>query len=122
MFRVQNQGFNAAEGFNGDFGFAAHHIVVVQVFADTADAVAAHFSLGAVGVEHAHFCVCNIRGADQDDAVAADAEVMVGQAHRKLLRIVHRMSEAVEIYIIIAAAVHFCKGKLHEKYRSFAEV
>ena len=61
--------------------------VVVDVLGDAADAVAAHFGVGAVGVEHPHLGVGPLGGADQDQAVAADAEAAVGDAAGQLRRV-----------------------------------
>src|SRR5439155_25556809 len=51
--------------------------VVVDVLGHAADAVAAHLRFAAVGVEHAHAGVGALRRADEDQAVAADAEMAV---------------------------------------------
>ena len=51
--------------------------VVVDILGHAADAVAAHLAFAAVGVEHPHPGVGPFRRADQDQAVAADAEVPI---------------------------------------------
>ena len=54
--------------------------VIVNVLRHAPDAVAAHFRLGAVGIEHLHPGVGDLGGEDEDQAVAADAEVAVGDS------------------------------------------
>ena len=60
--------------------------VVVDVLGDAADAVAAHLAFGAVGVEHPHPGIGPLGGHDQDQAVAADAEVAVADGARQRAR------------------------------------
>ena len=58
-----------------EIGAAFGHAVVVQVLAHAADAVAAHFSLRAVGVEDTHLRIRLVGRRNKDNAVAADTEV-----------------------------------------------
>ena len=58
--------------------FLAADAMVVDILGHAADAVAAHLRLGAVGVEHPHPGVGHLAGADQNQSVAADAEMPVG--------------------------------------------
>ena len=51
--------------------------VVVGIFCDAADAVAAHLRFGAVGIEHPHSDVGTFRRADEYQAIGADAEMAV---------------------------------------------
>ena len=53
------QSFNTAERFNFN-GISLYHVVVKEIFAYTADTVAAHFAFAAVKVIHLHFSVCNV--------------------------------------------------------------
>ena len=50
---------------------------------------------------------------NQDDTIATDAEMRLAQPDGKRLRIGYSLVEAVEINIMIAAAVHFGKRQLH---------
>ena len=96
-----------------DGGAAVRHAVVVQVFAHAADAVAAHFTLRTVGVKNAHLRIRLVRRGDQNDAVAADAEMRLAQPDRKFLGIGDRLVKTVEIDVVVAAAVHLGEGQLH---------
>ena len=82
--------------------------VVVDVLGDAADAVAAHFGLGAVGVEHPHLGVGAVDGADQDQAVGADAEVAIGDRAGEGRGVGgNRLAEAIDVDVVVAGAVHF---------------
>src|SRR6185436_3765621 len=85
--------------------------VVVDVLADAADAVAAHRSLGAVGVEHDHPEVGLLRGGDQDEAVGADAGVAVADRDRQRRGIGDLLLEGVDVDVVVAGAVHL--GEFH---------
>ena len=85
--------------------------LVIDVFAEAADAVAAHGPLGAVGVEHPHPEIRPPGRADADDPVPAHAEVAVGQAAGQRARVLRHPLQAVEENIVVAQAVHF--GKAH---------
>ena len=87
VFRVQGQVLDARQRLDRDLGAVTDHAIIVQVFAHAADTVAAHFTLTAVGVEHAHFCVCDLGRTDQNDAVTAYAEVHFREANGELRRV-----------------------------------
>ena len=92
---------------------AARDAVVVNVFRHAADAVAAHFRLGAVGVVHPHSGVGLIARADQDQPVAADAEMPVGNPPGQRGRIGgKRFRETVDVHVVVAGSVHF--GEVHD--------
>jgi len=94
------------EGFEVDLG-RVDEGVVVGVLCYAADAVSAHFGLGAVGVEHSHFEVGGLGGQDEDEAVGADAEVSVADLDGGLSGVVDRLGEAVNVDVIVSRAVHF---------------
>ena len=103
-------GLEAAEGINGQLLLL--HTVGVQPLGHAADAVAAHPALAAVGVEDAHHGIRpgGARCADADDAVCPDGKMPPGQLFRKgrdVLR--HTGCAAVQIDIIVGAALHFGK-------------
>src|SRR5437879_4537066 len=80
----------------------------MRVLRDTADAVAAHLRLAAVGVEHAHPHVAPLRGADENQTVRADAEVPVANRAAQRSRIARRrMTDAIDVDVVVADAVHF---------------
>ena len=105
--------FYAGKRVNGDGGAAIGHVVVVQVLAHAADAVAAHFSLRAIGVEDTHLRIRLVGRRNKDNAVAADTEVRFTELDRKRLGIGHSLVEAIKIDIIVAAAVHLGESQLH---------
>ena len=81
--------------------------VVVDVLGDAADAVAAHFRLGAVGVEHPHPGVGPLAGTNEDQAVAADAEMAVGDSPRQFGGLLgHRFGEAIDVDVVVARPLH----------------
>ena len=68
--------FHAAFGGNADAGLV-YNAVIVSILGYTADAIAAHSTLGTIQVVHIHLTVCNVRGLDQDQPVRANAEMAV---------------------------------------------
>ncbi len=107
---VDLYGLNAAEGFD-TYGVAADEAVVVDIFCDATYAVAAHLGLGAVGIEYAHAAVGAIAGHDGYDTVGAYAGVSAADLAGEVGKIVERALHAVDIYEVVAEAVH-----LHEWY------
>jgi hypothetical protein len=90
----------------------ARQAAVVDELGDAADAVAAHLRLAAVGVEHAHLRVGDLGAADEDEAVAADAEVAVAHGARQGRRVGgFGLVEAIDVDVVVAEAVH-----LHESH------
>ena len=86
--------------------------VVVNVLGHAADAVAAHFGLRAVGVEHPHPGVGHFAGADQNQTVAADAKMPIGHLAGQLGGIRRkRFFKTIDIHVVVAGSVHF--GKTH---------
>jgi hypothetical protein len=72
---------------------------------------AAHLRLAAVSVEHAHAHVGLVRRQDKDEAVAADAEVPIGDLLRNGRRVGDRFFEAVDVNVVVTEAVHL--GETH---------
>ena len=98
-------------------GFNLHGIglgqsAIVGVLGDTADTVAAHFTFGAVGVEHAHPHVGFGAGKDENEPVATDAKMPVGDFLSGDGGVGHGFGEAVDVDVVVAEPVHF--GELHE--------
>jgi hypothetical protein len=86
--------------------------VVVDVFGDATNAVAAHFRFRAVGVEHPHPGVGRLGRENQDQAVAADAEVTVGDGPRQRGGIGrNRLVETADVDVVVARPVHL--GESH---------
>ena len=76
--------------------------VVVDVFCEAADAVAAHFRLAAVGVDNAHPHVGLIAGHDDDDAVGADSRMAVAHFHGQFGKILVRAFLIFKKYEIVS--------------------
>ncbi len=97
------------------YAFLAGQAVVVDVLAHAADAVAAHFRLAAVGVEHTHTEIRHggIGGrANEDQAVASDAEMTVADAPGQFPGMGDGLLQSLHIDVIVACGLHF--GKSHE--------
>ena len=79
LLYLMGDGLQAAEGVDGQR--LLRDAVGVEPLGHTANAVAAHLSLAAVGVEDAHHAVGTrrLRGADADDAVGTDGKMPPGQ-------------------------------------------
>ena len=84
---------------------------VYYVFSDAANSVAAHLSFAAVGVEHTHLGVIFFRRADENEPVAADALMAIGNLDREFFGVFDFVLKTVDIYVIVADTVHF--GKLY---------
>ena len=86
------------------------HPVVVDIFCNAADAVAAHQAAGPVGIIHLHREIGDLRRLDQDEAVRSDAEMPVGDQLRQPAGFQRQLFlKAVYIYIVISDPVHFRK-------------
>ena len=85
---------------------------IVQVLADAADSVAAHFSLAAVRVEHTHFRVRKNARADQYNAVPADSVMDIDVVDGDGFGTGDLSVAVVEIDIIVSAGLHLRKGQL----------
>ena len=111
VFLVDAAGLYAAEGFDAQL-LLVGDAVVKDVLCHAADAVAAHFALAAVQVEHAHFGIGHLRGADENHPVAPNALVPVGEADSQSRRVLHLLLKAVDVDVVVAAAVHFGKAQI----------
>src|SRR5262245_1063406 len=84
----------------------------MNVLRDAADAVAAHLPFRTVDIEHAHLGVGDLRRADEDKAVRADAGVPVADGAGEGARVTRlRLPHAIDVDVVVADAVHF--GELH---------
>ena len=92
-------------------GFDRHRIVARQaviegILGDAANAVAAHLRFAAVGVEHAHAHIGALGWANQDEAIAADAEVAIADLDAQLGRMTRRrIAHAIDVDVIVADAL-----------------
>ncbi len=84
---------------------------------DAADTVAAHFAAAAVGVIHLHPHVGGGRGAQHDQAVAADTEAAIGDAAGEGPRIGRTHPVGDDIDVVVAAAVHLGECELTHRGR-----
>ncbi len=89
-----------------------NNTVVTHKLGNASDTVTAHFSFRAVKVEHSHLCVCYFGRADKYNSVAADTEMSVRKIDSKTLRVVDLLVKAVEVYIIVSAALHLGELKV----------
>ena len=85
--------------------------MVVGIFRHATDAVAAHLPFQAVGVEHSHANVGLLRWHDENQPVAADAGVTIGNERRDARRIGHGFVKAIDVDVVVADAVHL--GETH---------
>ncbi len=90
----------------------SYHMVVVQIFGDASDGIAAHFPLAAIQIKHPHFRIRNFRWADRYDAVPAHAGMPVGKENREEFRRLDFLLKAVNVDIVIRATVHLSKPEL----------
>ncbi len=79
-FEVERE--DSPAGLDGHL-LLAGQAMIVQIFGDAADAVAAHLAFRAVGVEHPHPGIGSFRGHDQDQAIAADPEMAIADLDRR---------------------------------------
>ena len=81
--------------------------MIVDELGDAADAVAAHFGVGAVGVEHPHAGIGDIGRHNQNQPIGTNAFVPVTHRNRGLYRVFgQRVVEPVHIDVIIPRSVH----------------
>ena len=106
--RLQMNHTVSAAGFDSQRRFSRQPMLV-HVFSHTADAVAAHRALRAVGVVHFHRKICCFGCPDQNQPVRADAEMAVTYRFCQPSRTLHPLLHGIYIDIIISAALHFCK-------------
>ena len=94
-------------------GSSLGQTVFKGIFGEAADAVTAHFSLGAVSIEHSHAHIGGLRGHNKYQAVSTDTEVAITDDFSQFRRFFNLLLEAVDIYIIVTDTVHFSKAHDH---------
>ena len=108
IFNLHIQIFNPGQCLNRNLRLV-HDMVVIRIFSHTADAVAAHRAAGTVQIVHIHAAVCHLGWGNQNQSVGTNSKMAVTDGNRQLLRIVYRFFKTVDIDIIIAKSLHFCK-------------
>ena len=83
-----------------------HQTAVIGILAHAARGIAAHFGLGAVGIEHAHPEIGHPRGQDEHQTVRTHAEMPVAHARGKLTGIVDLFFKTIDVDIVVADALH----------------
>src|SRR5947207_2968732 len=90
--------------------------MVINIFGNAAQAVAAHLRLATVGVEHAHAGVGFLRRANQDQTIRPDSEMTVAHCPAQSGRIAgHGVPETIQIDVVVPGALHF--GEAHYQPR-----
>lgn len=107
------QDFDSCQSFEGEL-LLVGQMVVVAIFGHTAGGIAAHLGFAAVGIEHAHTEVAGLRGENQHQSVASDAEVAVGDEAGEGCWIRHLLLESVDVDIVVATSVHLGEFVLHK--------
>ena len=111
IIRMECQRLDAGKGLEGDDGLV-RQALVVQVTAHTAGPIAAHPGFGPVGIEDAHREIRHVRASDQDQPVGADTRPPVAPAAGKRGRIVNGALQDIDIDIVVAQPLHFCKSDM----------
>ena len=106
FIRIHGQRQDAGTGFHLDLG-TIYQAVVKGVLCDATDAIAAHFCFAAIGIEHAHFHVSLFRGLNQNQPIAAHAEIPIADFARQALGIFDALPETVNVDVVVAGTVHF---------------
>ena len=104
---------DATAGFDPESVFWCNTLFI-HVFGHAAQAIAAHFCLEPVGVIHPHPGVRALGRADQDQPVAADAQMPVAHSAAQFGRVCRKsFLEAVYENVVVAGALHLCKTHDH---------
>ena len=90
-------------------GLVAGPATVPGVAGGAPDGVAAHFGLAAIGIKNAHGEIGALGGKEQDQAIAADAEVPVADTAGEQMGVGDGLAAAIDEDVIVAAALHFEK-------------
>ncbi len=104
----QLQLLNAVIGFNAHF-ILVNNLIIVKILAHATDGVAANAAVATVHIVNLNVNISLIRRANHHHAVAANAPVSPAQAHCQTGRVIQLLLQAVEVNIIVAAALHFSK-------------
>src|SRR6266576_1970362 len=108
---------NAGEGF--DFELALlRDAMIVNIFGEAANPVAAHLHLAAVGVVDLHLEVGDLRWMHRQQLVGADAEATVAELLSDRIQVVDVLFQAIEENKIIACAVHLGELQFHNALNS----
>ncbi len=103
VFDMDINGQNAATSFDLESWFLSD-AMIVDVFGNAANTVAAHFGLGPIGVVHAHASVATFARTDQDHAIGPDSEVAIRNLFGECGGILGKLFlETVHINIVITA-------------------
>src|SRR5262249_25892560 len=87
--------------------------VIVHIFADATDTVAAHLAATPVGVVHLHASVGSVGRADEDESIATNASAAVADLLRHRGWIRHLGDESIDVDVVVADAMHFGEKKFH---------
>ena len=90
-------------------GLVADPAAVPGVAGGAADGIAAHFGFAAIGIKNAHGEIGALGGKEQDQAIAADAEVPVADTAGEQVGVGDGLAAAIDEDVIVAAALHFEK-------------
>src|SRR5262249_54438085 len=106
----------AAAGLYGQRRFRSDAMIMDEL-AETAQAVAAHLRLAAVGVEHPHARIGPLRGTDKDEAIRADATMSIADDLAQLGGMLwRRVMDAIDVDVVVAQPVHL--PEFHRHYPS----
>src|SRR5256885_2054300 len=107
----------AAEGLHGDFRLGSKPAPMHELD-EAARAVAALLDLAAVGVEDAvaEVRAIGLRPLDDQDLVAADAEMAIGDLAQLFAREREGPSSAIQHDEVVAGTLHLGEGKLHSNF------
>ena len=115
VLRLNRDIFDPAEALYSELR-PVRHMMVVYILRHTSYAVAAHLRARAVRIVHLHLKIGYLRRIDEYQSVRAYAEMPLRQAYRqlRLCLLIYIIAKAVDIYIVIAAAVHLGKFNSHD--------
>ena len=91
--------------------------VIVNVFGEAADAVAAHLDLTAVGVVDLHLEVGDFRRMHRQQLIGADAEAAVAELLGDGFQMIDVFLQAIEKNEIVARAVHLGELQFHNLFK-----
>ena len=86
---------------------------IIEELAYAAERVAAHAARSSVHVVDPGLCVSAVGAEYEDDAVAADAVVSVGQLYRQALGTADLAVEAVEVDVVVPTSLHLGEHQSH---------
>ena len=89
--------------------------VIVDVFGEAADAVAAHLHLAAVGVINLHLEIGDFRRMHRQQLIGADAEAAIAKFFRDKIEIFNVLFQAIDKHEIVARAVHLGELEFHNR-------